>query len=277
MRSNATVGAFSKRTSKVSDLGVKLGDKFGKLTVIADGYDLPMPNGTHKPQYLCECSCPKHTLLFVTTTQLNNGSVRSCGCTLDEQATQVMNGYKLIYETKMTPELAVRHYNLIYDRCYSPQVVGYHNHYGAGIELCPRWKDPVNGLRNFYEDMAPTFIPCHEVERYDRTKNYSPENCYWCDVKKIKYDKRPSKNTFEYDGCNFAIKDWARLLGVNMSLIYCRITIRGWTNPEDILFGKCEVGFRGYRAPRNAIYYLTDNNQPNFDIDPSKDLPYGME
>lgn len=75
---------FRERT-KFVPTGINLGDKFDRLTVIADGYDLPLPNGLHKPQYLCKCICPKHNLLFVTTNKLKNGSVTSCGCIEEEQ------------------------------------------------------------------------------------------------------------------------------------------------------------------------------------------------
>ena len=263
---NMTIGIFKKRTKDI-DSGIKLGDKFGRLTVIADGYDLPLPNGLHKPQYLCECNCPKHTLLFVTTDKLKNGSVTNCGCVDEERGQQLANTGE-VHDFILTPEVASQNYQLIYDRCYNPKVIGYHNHYGAHIALCPRWKNPVNGLRNFYEDMGPTYRRACEVERIDRTKDYSPENCFWKLKEEMKYDKRPSKNRFQYDGCDFTIADWAKLLGVQQSLIYCRIHNRGWTNPEDILFGKFEIDATRYRAVRNAIYYLDDNGQPDFSIDP---------
>lgn len=87
---NMTIGMHKKHTKFVST-GINLGDKFGRLTVIADGYDLPLPNGLHKPQYLCECSCQNHTLLFVTTDKLKNGSVTSCGCIEKEQGQRISN------------------------------------------------------------------------------------------------------------------------------------------------------------------------------------------
>lgn len=269
---NMSVGLYKKRT-KVMDIGIKIGDKFGRLTVIADGYDLPLPNGLYKPQYLCQCSCPKHTLMFVMSERLRNGTATSCGCEAEEKANQVANTIQS-QGFEMPPEIAVKVYNLIYDRCYNPNVVGYHNHYGANIELCPRWKDPVNGFNNFCMDMGPSFNGCREMERYDRTKDYSPENCYWISVSKIKYDGRPSKNRFQYDGCDFTIDEWAKLLGCRPTLIYCRIHNKGWTNPEEILFGKFDVGphreYRGYRASRNAVYFLDENGQPDFSIDPQK-------
>ena len=262
---NMTIGMHKKHT-KFVPTGINLGDKFGRLTVIADGYDLPLPNGLHKPQYLCECSCQNHTLLFVTTDKLKNGSVTSCGCIEKEQGQRISNAGE-VYNFRLSPEAAYTNYQMIYDRCYNPKVIGYHNHYGANINLCPRWLDPVNGLRNFYEDMGPTYRGSYEVERYDRTKDYSPDNCFWKPHDEMKYDHRPSKNRFEYDGCNFTIAEWAKLLGCNQSLIYCRIHLKGWTNPEEILFGKLERKDKRYRATRNAIYYLDENNQPDFSID----------
>ena len=65
---NMTVGMHRQRT-KFVDTGIHPGDKFGRLTVIADGYDLPFPNGLHKPQFLCECNCPYSSLCSFRQTE----------------------------------------------------------------------------------------------------------------------------------------------------------------------------------------------------------------
>lgn len=56
-----------------------IGRAFGRLTVIGLGEKI---DGGYT--YLCQCSCEKHTLLYVRGTHLRNGNTRSCGCLHDE-------------------------------------------------------------------------------------------------------------------------------------------------------------------------------------------------
>ncbi|MCI5994752.1 MAG: hypothetical protein MRZ45_02195 [Blautia sp.] len=56
------------------------GTQFGRLKVIEIGELIPDRGYT----YLCECSCEKHTRLYVRGDRLRNGDVQSCGCLHDE-------------------------------------------------------------------------------------------------------------------------------------------------------------------------------------------------
>jgi hypothetical protein len=56
------------------------GQIFGKLTVIQQAEDRIWPGGQRVAQWLCECSCPKHNQIIVTTSSLRSGNTKSCGC-----------------------------------------------------------------------------------------------------------------------------------------------------------------------------------------------------
>jgi hypothetical protein len=56
------------------------GTKFGRLTVLEIGDRIKDRGYT----YLCECSCDKHTRLYVKGTNLRSGETTSCGCVHDE-------------------------------------------------------------------------------------------------------------------------------------------------------------------------------------------------
>lgn len=62
-------------------LNIKIGDQFGKWTVIKT--DVINPNSKSKTPYkccLCECSCEKHTQSYVRPSALYNGKSTCCGC-----------------------------------------------------------------------------------------------------------------------------------------------------------------------------------------------------
>ena len=63
-----------------------------RLTVIGRAEDYISPSGYIKAQWLCECSCPKHTILIAMGSEIKEGSVKSCGCLNDEK--RRINGRK---------------------------------------------------------------------------------------------------------------------------------------------------------------------------------------
>ena len=54
---------------------------FGRLKVLRQVDDYIHPNGTHRAQWLCECSCPEHKQIVITGDRLKSKQgTRSCGC-----------------------------------------------------------------------------------------------------------------------------------------------------------------------------------------------------
>ena len=60
-----------------------------RLTVIKRVDDYISPNGQHKPQWLCECSCIEHKQIVVRQNDLRNGHTKSCGCWKSEVCSDV--------------------------------------------------------------------------------------------------------------------------------------------------------------------------------------------
>lgn len=52
------------------------------------------PNGCVKAQWLCECLCEKHTQFVTTGERIRYGITKSCGCLLQETATQTIKQYQ---------------------------------------------------------------------------------------------------------------------------------------------------------------------------------------
>jgi hypothetical protein len=77
-------------------------------------------------------------------------------------------------------------------RCYNPKATNYKNYGGRGIIVCERWRDSINaqGLRNFIEDMNPTFVEGLTLDRRENNGNYEPSNCKWSTWKEQRNNQR---------------------------------------------------------------------------------------
>lgn len=61
-----------------------------RLTVVEQIDDYICPSGEHRPQWLCECNCDKHTRLIVLGQSLRTGHIKSCGC-FKRESTSIKN------------------------------------------------------------------------------------------------------------------------------------------------------------------------------------------
>lgn len=114
----------------------------------------------------CLCDCGKETK--VRSSNLKNGSVKSCGC--------------LRYATKNTTHgLTNTRLFTIWDnmkaRCYNHQCDSYKNYGGKGIEICHEW---LNSFQSFYDwAIKNGYKDDLTIERIKITGNYEPSNCKW--------------------------------------------------------------------------------------------------
>lgn len=107
---------------------------------------------------------------------------------------------------------------------------------GKMAGVCERWKS----FKNFYDDMASSYIDGHRLIRVDKTKPFSMDNCVWIS------DKDKSiflDNTvfIEYKNERLSIKEWASKLDISSTSIAQRYRAnvnRGNYTNEEILFGK---------------------------------------
>lgn len=60
-------------------------------------------------------------------------------------------------------------------RCSSPNRRDYKWYGAKGVTVCPEWES----FEQFVEDMFPTWRKGLTLEREDRTKGYSKDNCTW--------------------------------------------------------------------------------------------------
>ena len=215
------------------------GRTFGRLTVIKQVDDYIYPDNIHKvAQYLCECSCEKHTQIIVRSNSLISGNTRSCGCIQKESISNIgannkkYNTYDLSGEygigfainTNKEFYFDLEDYDKIKDYCWYENVLdGFHllQAHEQGTDKTYRMHsllgfinyDHIN--RNELDNRKCNLRPCTTQEngrnksiRRDNTSGIIGVNWYqkynkW--VARIQIDKHVRKHLGYFDNKNDAI------------------------------------------------------------------------
>lgn len=198
--------------------------KFGRLKVVKE-------NGRTKygnVLWLCKCECGNET--SVTTSSLNSGGTKSCGCLWKERVSQSTTKRNTKHGFLKYGETAPRLYNIwnkMRGRCMNELNKDYEYYGGRGISICDEWQEYINfyywAMNNGYDDDLT-------IDRIDNDEDYSPENCRWA-TRKQQSNNKSDNHLINFDGETKTIAQWARSLGVKSSLIRSRIH-RGWSEKE---------------------------------------------
>lgn len=199
----------------VTSLDLK-GRKYGRLKVIER-----VANKGEKAAWKCECECGNETI--VTTTALQSGNTKSCGCLLHERITK--HG---MYKTKL-----YKTWNNMISRCYCNSFRNFKNYGGRGITVCKEWKEcfrnfAVWALSHGYSDELT-------LDRIDVNGNYEPSNCRWITNKEQQQNKRTNRY-ITFNGETHTLKQWSEITGIHPKTISTRID-RGWTIEEALTKG----------------------------------------
>ena len=149
-----------------------IGKRFGKL-VITGLSTLPKTRGKGR-HWDCLCDCGNTCIK--TTSELNAGCGKSCGCI-----------------TKTHGMSETRQYNIWYDmkrRCEKETRRGYENYGGRGITYSPSWET----FEGFWVDMAEGYSDELELERVDVNGDYTKDNCIWITMQEQAKNKRMYSN-----------------------------------------------------------------------------------
>lgn len=192
------------------------GQKFGMLTVLKR-----VENKGKDVAWLCSCDCGKDTV--TTTSRLNSGMTKSCGCLK-------LKGYNWKHEGSNT-----RIYNIwqsMKQRCFTPSCFAYKWYGERGISICSDWLGE-NGFLNFRKwSLEHGYKDNLSIDRIDVNGNYEPSNCRWATAKEQGNNTRNNR-LLEYKGVVHTISEWASITGINPGTLYSRAE-KGWSDEKCI-------------------------------------------
>jgi len=185
-------------------------------------------NSKNRIRYgLYKCFCGNE--FKAPTAKIKIGHTKSCGCLYKKQNGLCNHRMYSVWSNMKA-------------RCYNKNHKYYSYYGGKGIIICDRWMN----LKNFIEDMYPTYKDGLSIDRIDGEMNYQPSNCRWTTkTVQSRNTKRIRKNnTSGYRGVN---------INRNNSRWTASIRIQGKANRIGTFDTKIE-------AAKAYDKYVKDNN-----------------
>ena len=140
------------------------GKKIGKLTALRST-DSKCSNGDYLWEFLCDCGVSHITSIG----RFNSGHTKSCGCLIGD----LRRGREDYHGKSLSPEY--KSWLKMRERCLDETCKDYPSYGGSGIGICKEWKD----FKVFFKDMGEKPFSDASVDRKNREKGYSKENCRW--------------------------------------------------------------------------------------------------
>ena len=190
----------------------RVGEKYGRLTVVARATNKVETSGAVRAQWECTCECGNTT---VTSGQsLSRGSTQSCGCLIVEAR-------KAASTHNMSRTPIYRIWNTMRQRCQNDKNPHWSSYGGRGITVCDRWQT----FENFYSDVGDPKKGM-TLERCDNNKGYEPGNVYWAS-RLTQANNRRTNVYLSLSGETKTIAEWGRITGLGKSVIKRRLEL-GW-------------------------------------------------
>lgn len=179
------------------------GRRFGRLLAVSPTDE----RKNSKVVWLCRCDCGNEVLL--STTRLNTGNTKSCGC-LKAEGTRTSHGGRHTDEYRIW-----RHMR---SRCENKRHPAFKDYGGRDIKVCARWMD----FSAFFLDMGPRPSAKHSIDRIDNSRGYEPGNCRWATSKEQNRNRRDNVR-FEHSGHFATLAEHCEKCGVKYSTALARL------------------------------------------------------
>lgn len=195
------------------------GQKFNRLTVIAEARLRRQPSGQVVRYWECRCKCG--AAVEATTGSLRSGATKSCGCLRRDQIIErsTKHGHAPKVSAR-TPEYNA--WKAMRSRCGNPRNQDYKRYGGRGIRVCARWDD----FEIFLQDMGPRPTNKHSLDRIDSNGNYEPGNCRWA-TRKQQSRNREYTHRLNINGRTIFLPDLAREIDIKPATLRARLR-SGW-------------------------------------------------
>ena len=237
------MGHRTKSCGHCNQKEIKVGEKYGRWSIIYKAKDYIDPSGKHRSMWHCKCDCGNEA--DVREDGLLAETSQSCGCLRIEKAKKRFTKHGL-YNTRIYQE-----YHDMIQRCYNPNDNAYYNYGGRGIIICDEWLDKDNGFINFYNwSMSHGYRDDLTIDRINVNGNYEPSNCRWATCKEQANNTRCL--TLTYNGETHKVSEWTKILGLSRDAIWGRLS-KGM--PMDLVLYKGDLR----NCPR--YYELYPRNQ----------------
>lgn len=192
------------------------GGRFGRLTVLEFSHS---KNGKH---WRCRCDCGGE--ITTSTSRLNSGKARSCGCLLEESRKKNLRpGSNKTHGMSRHPLDNV--FDNMIKRCYRPGYRRYENYGGRGIGICDEWMSSRAAFYIWALDHG--YQPGLTIDRIDVDGDYEPSNCRFVDSVTQMNNTTRNRN-LTWKGKTQTVAQWAREIGVRGQALQHRVT-RGWS------------------------------------------------
>lgn len=187
---------------------VSIGDKFGRLIVLAVGSEPPRS----RIKAVCGCSCG--TVVAVRVESLLRDITVSCGCFHAEVVTT--HG--------LTNSGHYGRWRHMMSRCFNPDDEAFKSYGGRGITVCEAWRT----IEGFVAGLPDGYQAGAEMDRIDNDGHYAPGNVKWSTPKQNSNNRR-STTALTFRGETKTQREWASELGLDERQIHARIHRHGWT------------------------------------------------
>lgn len=166
------------------------GQKFGRLTVIAEGGKTKSRN----TMWVCRCDCGNITSP-INGAFLRDGHTTSCGCLKRE---------KTVSRSTTHGKRNTRIYRIWHDmktRCHYPKNINFPDYGGRGISVCDEWRSSFVAFYDYVSQLPHFGASGYTLDRINNNGNYEPGNVRWATSVEQRHNRRNGCEKREKSDC----------------------------------------------------------------------------